>query len=79
MTWEYKILTGTITSGARVTIESRSFPPPDLDEELNRFAAQGYVVESFQPFSSVVGGGSSVLFTLTGSRDVVVLLKRMRK
>jgi hypothetical protein len=79
VTWEYKILTGSVSGLVRYTVtdaRSRSFGP-NLEEEINRFAAQGYVVDGFQAFPSVGGGASGNLST--GSPEVVVILKRMRK
>ena len=74
--WEYKVLSGTAAVVGRVT-GTNSYPV-STEEEINRLAAQGYVVESFQTCCSSVRGGGSGL-TFPDSPATVVLLKRMRK
>ncbi|PYT03426.1 MAG: hypothetical protein DMF60_18415 [Acidobacteria bacterium] len=86
-TFEYKILI-FLSSQAFVrptgNYDNRGRPimtqPPFLEDEINKLAAQGYVVESFQRESPPSGtgyeGGS---FIISSSSEIVVLLKREKK
>ncbi|HXI93351.1 MAG TPA: hypothetical protein VNO24_25355 [Blastocatellia bacterium] len=83
-TFEYKIL---IFPSSQAFIrptgqyDNRGQPlmtqPPFLEDEINKLAAQGYVVESFQRESPVTGTGyGDGWFTVNSSSEIVVLLKR---
>jgi hypothetical protein len=82
VTWEYKILSGD------PTYVGRPASPPvrsalvqiNLEDEINKLAVQGYVVESFQAYTALGGGpdGNSS-FRLASAGMAVVLLKRQRK
>jgi hypothetical protein len=63
-TWEYRILTGG--------------PGPNLEGEINKLAAQGFVVESFQVTSPANGSGGATFFAFSSVSQVVVLLKRIK-
>jgi hypothetical protein len=81
VTWEYKILTGTVEEFRRALATAGRGPSfvDNLEEDINRLSAQGYVVESFQTSSSVESNGWGISFKLSSSQPIVVLLKRMRK
>jgi hypothetical protein len=85
-TFEYKILnlpfseafskpSGTYDKKGRPL----TIPSPFLEDEINKLAAQGYVVDSFQRGSSVFGTGLGGGFTIGSSSEFVVLLKREKK
>ena len=75
-TWEYKIVTGAVPGVVRVTVSGgEHMVGPNVEEAINRYAAQGYVVESFKAFES--SGGSGAQFTVPP--QIIVLLKRIRK
>jgi hypothetical protein len=83
-TWEYRILTSAVTSVVRVSYTDNkgrqlSNPGPYLEDEINKLVAQGYVVESFQTASLVAGIGSSASFSINGSSEILVLLKKTKK
>ena len=84
-TWDYKILTGHIDSVVKVSYTDNkgrqmTSPGPHLEDEINKLAAQGYVVESFQPVLLVGGAGTAPnFFSLSSSAKIVVLLKRAVK
>ena len=82
-TWEYKILTGHRRFVVRVTSSSdsrgRLLPSSNIERTSTGWAAQGYIVDSFQPFCSAEGGRSGISFPQTGSPELVVLMKRIRK
>ena len=63
-TWAHRILTGA--------------PGPNLEEEINKLAAQGFVVESFQLTSPASGSGGATFFAFSSVSQVVVLLKRIK-
>lgn len=84
--WEYRILTGPLSEGVKRIVgyersgAPRAGPPPySFEDEINRLAAQGFVVESFQTLSSISGGGNSSLVMVNSNAEIVVLLKRMKK
>jgi len=82
VTWEYKMLTSTVEQFRRAVATAGSGPSfagYNLEEDINRLSAQGYVVESFQTSSSVESSGWGSAFRLSSSQPIVVLLKRMRK
>ena len=62
-TWEYRILTGA--------------PGPYLKGEINKLAAQGFVVESFQLTSSVGGTGNATFFSFSSASQIAVMMKRI--
>jgi len=84
VTFEYKILifpssqafirpTGQYDNMGRPLMTQ----PPFLEDEINKLATQGYVVESFQRESPVTGTGyGDGWFTVSSSSEIVVLLKR---
>ena len=51
-------------------------PPYSFEDEINRLAAQGFVVESFQTPSTTIGSAVSDGYI---NAVIVVLLKRMKK
>ncbi len=63
VTWEYRILL------------DNSFRIASLESAINKLTEQGYIVETFQPVSSVNGGGGSV----NSATEIYVLLRRIRK
>ena len=86
-TFEYKILIFPSSQAfVRPTgnYDNRGQPimtqPPFLEDEINKLAVQGYVVERFQRESPLSGtgyeGGS---FYLSSSSEIIVLLKREKK
>lgn len=81
VTWEYKILTGAAAgvSVVRVTSGGPRVPSfgPNVEEEINKLSAQGYVVESFQTCCTTADRTASGV--ISGPPELVVLLRRMRK
>ncbi len=82
-TWEYRILIAPLYRGVKRIMDYdlkgaplAGRPPYSFEDEINRLAAQGFVVESFQTPSSIGTPDG-----LAGSRigEIVVLLKRMKK
>jgi hypothetical protein len=70
VTWEYRILLGN------------AFQSASLESSINALAEQGYTVESFQPVSSVSGGGApgtGSAFGVNSTTQVFVLLRRIRR
>ena len=68
-TWEYRILTGG--------------PGPNLEGEINKLAAQGFVVESFQLTTLVGGTGTGTFFSfssasISSASQIVVMMKRIK-
>ena len=53
-------------------------PGPYLEEEVNKLAAQGFVVDSFQVATTTSGSGNASYFALSGSSQIVVILKRIK-
>lgn len=85
-TFEYKILNlpfseafSRPTGAADKKGRPLTMPSPFLEDEINKLAAEGYVVESFQKASSVFGTGLGGGFTIGSSSEFVVLLKRERR
>ena len=81
VTWEYKVLIGSVPGVvvARVTSAPVMGPAygPNVEEEINKLSAQGWVVESFQPCCSRAGNNAPGV--LYGPPEITVLLRRMRK
>ena len=82
-TTEYRMLSGSINSIVKVTGTDAKGRPvtnagPYLEEEINKLAAQGFVVESFQVASTTFGSGASTYFAISGSSQILVLLKRIK-
>jgi len=54
-------------------------PPTFIEDEINKLAGQGYVVESFQRESPLSGNGyEGGSFYLSSSSEIVVLLTRAK-
>jgi len=87
-TWEYRILTGPLNSVVKYSYTDNkgrpmTSPGPYLEEEINKLAAQGFVVESFQLTSSVGGTGTATAFSfstfsLSSASQIVVMMKRIK-
>ena len=84
--WEYRILIGRwdVVRVKVVSIDNTSglaavVSPTNLEDEINKLAAQGFVVESLQTASSTGGGGGQTGFQLSSTSEIVVLLKRAKK
>ncbi len=81
-TWEYKILIYASFAASRRSLgyPATGYAPPNLEDEINKLAEQGYLVERFQTQSMTNGGGyGDGCFSISGSSDLVVLLKRQKK
>ena len=86
-TWEYRILKGPLDSVVKYsyTYKGRQMtsPGPYLEEEINKLAAQGFVVESFQLTTSVGGTGTGTSFSfssisISSATQIVVTMKRIK-
>jgi hypothetical protein len=83
-TWEYRVISTGINSLVKYTVtdnKGRSYTNqgPYLEEEINKLAAQGFVVDSFQVATTTSGsGGGSSYFSISGSSQVIVILKRIK-
>jgi len=82
-TWEYRILIAPLFRGVKRIMDydlngapRAGRPPYSFEDEINRLAAQGFVVESFQTPSSI---GTPDGLAGSGNAEIVVLLKRMKK
>lgn len=82
-TWEYRILIAPLSRGVKKIVDYErngalraGLPPYSFEDEINRLAAQGFVVESFQTPSSI---GDSDRSAGSSNVEIVVLLKRMKK
>ena len=68
VTWEYRILTGN------------PFQLASLESAINKLSEQGYMVETFQPVSSVSGGAPGTGNALgISTTEIFVLLRRIRR
>ena len=77
-TWEYKILVFPSSAASRRSLGYGGpigKAPPNLEDEINKLAEQGFVVESFQ-LNSGYGAGS---YGYPGTPDIAALLKRAKK
>lgn len=84
--WEYRILISSwnvgevkVVSIDKWTGRAAVVSPTNLEDEINKLAAQGFVVESLQTVSSMGGGGAEAGFQLSSTTEIVVLLKRAKK
>ncbi len=82
-TWEYRVISTGVNSIVKYTVtdnKGRSYtnPGPYLEEEVNKLAVQGFVVDSFQVATTTSGSGGSSYFALSGSSQIVVILKRIK-
>ena len=78
--WEYKVLVFPATSASRTTLRYYgpiAYAPLNLEDEINKLAEQGYVVE-FQTQSSPSGTDLNTGY-FAPSSEIVVTLKRERK
>ena len=83
-TWEYRVLIAPLSIGVKRIVDyerngaprANRPPPYSFEDEINRLAAQGFVVESFQTPSSTIGSAVSDGYI---NAVIVVLLKRMKK
>jgi hypothetical protein len=72
--WEYKILTFRSYAASKKTL---GYPGPNLEDEINKLAEQGYVVERLQEASPCDSSG--VGFSINDWPEIIVLLKRMKR
>jgi hypothetical protein len=82
-TWEYRVISTGVNSIVKYTVtdnKGRSYTNqgPYLEEEINKLAAQGFVVDSFQVATTTSGSGGASYFALSGSSQIVVILKRIK-
>ena len=84
-TWEYRVISTGSNSIVKYTVtdnKGRTYTSqgPYMEEEINKLAAQGFVVDSFQvaTTTSGSGGGPSSYFSISGSSQVIVILKRIK-
>jgi len=80
VTWEYKVLIGSVPGVVVARVTSTAAMGPfglNVEEEINKLSAQGWVVESFQPCCSRAGNNAPGV--LYGPPEITVLLRRMRK
>jgi hypothetical protein len=77
-TWEYKVLVFASFAASRRSLGyfgPTGNAPPNLEDEINKLAEQGFVVDSFQ-LNSGYGAGS---YGFSGTPDIAALLKRAKK
>jgi len=87
-TWEYRILRSALDAVVKYSYTDNkgrqmTSPGPYLEEEINKLAAQGFVVESFQ-LTTLVGGTSTGTFfsfssaSISSASQIVVMMKRIK-
>lgn len=77
--WEYKFLVYPSYAVSRKTLNYagpiNQYTPPNLEDEVNKLAEQGWILERFQTVSSPDCSG----YGISPSWQVIALLKRARK